>query len=98
MRGWLGCSHAPHSSIKPTQQRLFFTPSVVFLFSFLFFLTPWQKLGSPAAACSYLRVLEESGDAGDVQAEASRGASRSVNAGSEERVVLLPRAHTSRAR
>lgn len=46
---------------------------------------------------AYLRVLEESRDASDVQTEASRGASRSVNAGSEERVVLLLRAHASRA-
>lgn len=38
-------------------------------------------------------MLEEGRDASDVQTEASRGASRSVNAGSEERVVLLPGAH-----
>lgn len=50
------------------------------------------------ATCLYLRVLEKSRDASDVQAEASRGASCSVNTGSEERVVLLPRRHTSRAR
>ena len=49
------------------------------------------------ATCSYLGVLEESRDASDVQTEASRGASCSVNTASEERVVLLPRAHTSRA-
>lgn len=46
---------------------------------------------------AYLRVLKKSGDASDVQAEASRSASCSVNTGSEERVVLLPRGHTSRA-
>lgn len=43
-------------------------------------------------------MLEERRDARDVQAEAPRGAPRAVNAGSEERVVLLPRGHTSRAR
>lgn len=41
--------------------------------------------------CSYLGVLEKSRDASDVQTEASRGASSSVNTGSEERVVLLLR-------
>lgn len=46
----------------------------------------------------YLGVLEERRDARDVQAEAPRGAPRAVNAGSEERVVLLPRGRTSRAR
>lgn len=48
-------------------------------------------------ACSYLRVFEERGDASDVKTEAPRRASRSVNTGSEERVVLFPRAHTPRA-
>lgn len=43
-------------------------------------------------------MLEKGRDASDVQAEASRRASRSVNAAGEERVVLLPRTHTSRTR
>lgn len=61
--------------------------------------THCQKLGggSPGTARSYLGVLEKGRDASDVQAEASRGASRSVNAGSEEGVVLLPRGHAPRA-
>lgn len=53
----------------------------------------FQKLRSPWPHGSYLRVLEEGGDASDVQTEASRRASRSVNTGGEERVVLLPGAH-----
>lgn len=61
------------------------------------FVTPRRKLEFAAAACSYLRVFEEGGDASDVQAEASRGASRAVNAAGEERLVLLPRAHAPRA-
>ena len=97
-----GVGSAAHTRLihqqNPHNSAFFSPPLLCFCFLFCFFLTPWQKLGGPAAACSDLRVLEESGDAGDVQAEASRGASRSVNAGSEERVVLLPRAHTSRAR
>lgn len=51
-----------------------------------------------AATRSYLGVLEEGRDAGDVQAETSRGASRSVNAAGEERVLLLLRRHARRAR
>lgn len=58
---------------------------------------PRRKLDFAAAARSYLRVFEEGGDARDVQAEASRGASRSVNTAGEERLVLLPRAHAPRA-
>lgn len=62
------------------------------------FVTPCLKLEFAAAKCSYLRMFEEGGDASDVQAQASRSASRSVNAAGEERVVLLPRAHAPRAR
>lgn len=47
--------------------------------------------------CSYLGVLEIRRDASDVQTEASRGASCSVNTGSEERVILLLRRHIFRA-
>lgn len=61
------------------------------------FVTPRRKLDFAAAARSYLRVFEEGGDASDVQAEAARGASRSVNTAGEERLVLLPRAHAPRA-
>lgn len=55
------------------------------------------EVGLCCSARSYLGVFEEGGDASDVQAEASRGASRSVNTAGEERLVLLPRAHAPRA-
>lgn len=55
------------------------------------------EVGESVTTCSYLGVLEESRDASDVQTETSRGASRSVNTGCEERVVLLLCAHAPRA-
>lgn len=68
--------------------KAFFPPSFYFC----------REFERTVTTCSYLRVLEKSRDTSDVQTEASRGASCSVNTGSEERVVLLPRGHTSRAR
>lgn len=48
---------------------------------------------------TYLGVLEKGGDASDVQAETPWGTSSSVNAGSEERVILPgPRSESSMGR